>query len=120
MATNSNDDDKLKAVEKVLGEPAFAEFASNAWKIRSNLIIVSVISIALVFADLHIDPGSTVLGLKFQGLNDTVLTKRGGSGSLDSFCQFISGAWRMADYAAVRRVVRLSKYTPSGVWPSSA
>ena len=45
---------------------------------------------------------------------------RGGSGSLDSFCQFISGAWRMADYAAVRRVVRLSKYTPSGVWPSSA
>ena len=49
-----------------------------------------------------------------------VLVLRGGSGSLDSFCQFISGAWRMADYAAVRRVVRLSKYTPSGVWPSSA
>ena len=33
---------------------------------------------------------------------------RGGSGWLDSFYQFISGAWRIADYAAVRRVVRLS------------
>jgi hypothetical protein len=33
---------------------------------------------------------------------------RGGSACLDSFCQFISGAWRMADYAAVCRVVRLS------------
>jgi len=75
VANISNDDEKLKAVEKVLGEPAFAEFTSNAWKIRTNLIIVSVISIAVVFADLHIDTGSTVLGLKFQGLNDSVLTK---------------------------------------------
>ncbi|TKB79124.1 MAG: hypothetical protein E8D42_06890 [Nitrospira sp.] len=33
---------------------------------------------------------------------------RGGSACLDSFCQFISGAWRVADYAAVCRVVRLS------------
>jgi hypothetical protein len=33
---------------------------------------------------------------------------RGGSACLDSLCQFISGAWRVADYAAVRRVVRLS------------
>ncbi len=35
--------------------------------------------------------------------------QRGGSGWLDSFCQFISGAWRIADYAAVCRVVRLSE-----------
>lgn len=74
MATSGNEDEKLKAVEKVLGEPAFAEFTPNAWKIRTNLIIASVISIAVVFADLHIDPGSTVLGLKFHGLSDTVLT----------------------------------------------
>jgi len=75
VANSSNDDDKLKAVEKVLGEPAFAEFTPNAWKIRTNLIIASGISIAVVFADLHIDPGSTVLGLKFHGLSDSVLTK---------------------------------------------
>ena len=45
---------------------------------------------------------------------------RGGSGWLDSLGHSLSGAWRIADYAAVRRVVRLSAYTWSGVWPSSA
>ena len=33
---------------------------------------------------------------------------RGGSGCLDSAGHSLSGAWRMADYAAVCRVVRLS------------
>ena len=45
---------------------------------------------------------------------------RGGSGWLDSLGHSLSGAWRVADYAAVSRVVRLSEYTWSGVWPSSA
>jgi hypothetical protein len=75
LSTSSVDEDRLKAVEKVLGEPAFSEFAPNAWKIRTNLIVASAVSIAVVFADLHIDPGSTVLGLKFHGLNDTVLVR---------------------------------------------
>lgn len=67
------DSKDLKAIEKVLGEPAFAEFSSNVWKIRSNLMIASVISITVVVADLHIDAGSTILGLKFNGLNDIVI-----------------------------------------------
>lgn len=33
---------------------------------------------------------------------------RGGSGWLDSVDHSLSGAWQIADYAAVRRVVRLS------------
>ena len=45
---------------------------------------------------------------------------RGGSGWLDSLGHSLSGAWRVADYAAVSRVVRLSEYTWSGVLPSSA
>ncbi|CUS36640.1 hypothetical protein COMA1_30163 [Candidatus Nitrospira nitrosa] len=43
-----------------------------------------------------------------QAVTDDADLERGGSGWLDSFYQFISGAWRIADYAAVRRVVRLS------------
>jgi hypothetical protein len=54
-----------------------------------------------------------------QDLSDCI-DDRGGSACLDRFCQLISGAWRMADYAAVCRVVRLSEYTWSGVWPASA
>jgi type I restriction enzyme R subunit len=45
---------------------------------------------------------------------------RGGSGWLDSLDHSLRGAWQIADYAAVRRVVRLSSYTWSGVLPSSA
>ena len=53
-------------------------------------------------------------------INDLHLAQRGGSGWLDSLGHSLSGAWRVADYAAVSRVVRLSEYTWSGVWPSSA
>jgi hypothetical protein len=64
----------VEAVEKVLGEPAFSELPENAWKVRTNLILAAVISIAVVFGDLHIEPDSQILGLKFKGLTDRVLT----------------------------------------------
>lgn len=70
----SSSENTTEALLKVLGEPAFAEFSDNAWKIRTNLIFASVISIAVVFGDLHIEPDSQILGLKFQGLTDAVLT----------------------------------------------
>ena len=40
--------------------------------------------------------------------------------AMDSLFPFLSGASRVADDAAVSRVVRLSEYTWSGVLPSSA
>lgn len=49
------------------------------------------------------------LGLKnSHGGADLIPMVRGGSGWLDSVGPFLSGAWRMADDAAVRRVVRWS------------
>ncbi len=66
--------DTLEAVEKVLGEPAFLELTENAWKIRTNLIFASTISIAVVFGSLHIEPDSQIIGLKFKGLSDAILT----------------------------------------------
>ncbi|MDP3089326.1 MAG: sigma 54-interacting transcriptional regulator [Nitrospira sp.] len=57
-----------------------------------------------------------------KGAFTGALTKkmRGGSGWLDSLFPFLSGASRVADYAAVSRVVRFSEYARSGVLPSSA
>jgi hypothetical protein len=44
-----------------------------------------------------------------EGVRDLALFRRsGGFGWLDSVAHFLSGAWRMADYAAVCRVVRWS------------
>lgn len=63
----------VDAVGKALGEPAFTEFSENAWKIRTNLVLVSLIAIAVVFGELHIEPDSQIFGLKFKGLSDEVL-----------------------------------------------
>lgn len=67
------DDGTIKAVEKVLKEPVAAEFGEQAWRIRTNLTIVSAISVVMSLADLRIAPDSSVLGLKFAGLNDGVI-----------------------------------------------
>ena len=68
-----DEDKNIKAVEKVLGEPAFAEFTENTWRIRTNLILASIISIAVVLGDLHIESGSSIFGLKFEGLDDSLV-----------------------------------------------
>lgn len=65
--TEEAEDKKLKAVEEALGKPVAPELSENAWKIRTNLIVTSVIAIGVVLADLRIDAGSSVLGLKFAG-----------------------------------------------------
>jgi hypothetical protein len=68
--TPYDDDQKLKAVKDVLGEPVICEFSDNVLKIRNNLIVSSVISIYIVTAALYVDPDSRFLGLKFGGLTD--------------------------------------------------
>lgn len=70
----SNTDKSVDAVEKALGEPAFTEFPENSWKIRTNLIFASTVAIAVVLGNLHIDPDSSIFGLKFKGLSDTIIT----------------------------------------------
>ena len=66
------DDDSIAAVQKVLGEPVFAEFDPKAQRIRTTLFIVSVIGIAYVIGGLSIQEGSTFLGLRFRGLDDSL------------------------------------------------
>ncbi len=74
MASNKSEVDPTVAkVQKVLGEPVLCEFSDKTWRIRTNLILVSVISLVVVLANLHIEAGSTVFGLKFAGLTDVVV-----------------------------------------------
>jgi hypothetical protein len=67
------DEEKIAAVRKALGEPFAAEFSDKAWKIRTQLLVTSVISLFVVLARLRIDPGSTIFGLRFSGLSDEVV-----------------------------------------------
>ena len=65
-------ENKIKAVQKVLGEPVFCEFDTKTQKIRTTLFLLSVISITFVLGDLEIKEGSSFLGLKFDGLNNNL------------------------------------------------
>jgi len=67
------DEDAMRSVEKVLREPAAAEFSDQAWKVRTNLIIASTIGLVMALADLRIDADSSILGLRFVGMSDTVI-----------------------------------------------
>lgn len=60
-------------VEKILGEPFAMDFSDYVRKIRNNLIITSIISIALLLGGLRIAPDSTFLGLKFIGLDNNLI-----------------------------------------------
>ncbi len=67
---DSSDEKSLDAVRKALGEPFASEFSDKVWKIRSHLVVASVISLFVGLAGLRIEPGSTVFGLRFAGLTD--------------------------------------------------
>ena len=60
-----------KDVEKSLGEPVAAEFSDYVRKLRGNLVFISFISISLIIGGMEIDPDSSILGLKFKGLNNS-------------------------------------------------
>ncbi|MCH7501112.1 MAG: hypothetical protein IH886_14100 [Nitrospinae bacterium] len=60
-------------VEKILGEPIFIEFSDYIRKIRTNLLIVSFLSLGIQFFGIEIDPHSTLFGLKFKGFNNDVM-----------------------------------------------
>ena len=66
---------EIKKVQKALGEPLMPEFTDYMRRSRTLLIIVSLISISVVIGGLAIDPSSSVLGVKFQGLSDELIRK---------------------------------------------
>lgn len=72
-SAKQDQEQKIDAAKKVLGEPFATELSEVGWKVRNHLFISSIISIIYVLAKLHIEPDSTLLGLKFSGLNDQVL-----------------------------------------------
>lgn len=50
-------------------EPYPAEFSGVAERVRRNLLIGCAVTLVPIFGDVELSPDSTVLGLKFVGLN---------------------------------------------------
>ena len=51
------------------------EFSDYMRRVRTLLIVVGLISIGVVIGGLSIDPSSSVLGVRFQGLSDELIRK---------------------------------------------
>ncbi|MBA1149172.1 hypothetical protein H0Z60_19170 [Ectothiorhodospiraceae bacterium WFHF3C12] len=68
-------DADLDKVRKTLGEPLLPEFSDYMRRIRTSLVIVSLVSIGAVLGQLEIDPSSSVFGLRFNGLTDDLVKK---------------------------------------------
>jgi len=74
MTDNRNEEDlALASVEKALGEPVACELSTQGQRLRTNLIVLSVISIAIVLGDLRIGLDSSILGMKIVGLDDALV-----------------------------------------------
>lgn len=62
-----------KSVEKIMQEPIFIGYTDQVRKIKNLLLTLSLISLFLVYGRLSIDGGSTILGLKFNGLSNFII-----------------------------------------------
>ncbi|PXV60543.1 hypothetical protein SAMN04487785_102265 [Dyella jiangningensis] len=67
------EDDKVAAVDKVLGEPWLAELSEDALKVRRNLLVASFISIGGTVAGVRIAADSPIFGFHLQNLTDDLL-----------------------------------------------
>ncbi len=59
---------KEEAVEKILKEPVFAGLSDQAEKVRRNLLVFSLISVAAVLWEVRLSPSASIFGFTFEGL----------------------------------------------------
>jgi len=62
-----------ESINKVTNEPIFIFFSDDAKKVRNSLLYISFIILFLTFGNISLDPSSSLLGLKFKGLNDKLI-----------------------------------------------
>ncbi|WP_445365554.1 hypothetical protein ACJJJB_01370 [Microbulbifer sp. ANSA001] len=62
--------DNGESISKVFREPVLVELQDSVKKVRSNVVLVSFISLIMTFGGVKIDPESTFFGLKFTGLSN--------------------------------------------------
>jgi hypothetical protein len=65
----------VESTANLIKEPIAIEFNEFANKVRNNLLIVSVLSIIICTNNIQISNDSSILGLKFIGLNIELIQK---------------------------------------------
>lgn len=67
-------DENLDAVEKALGNPVAGDLPENALKVRRNLLVFGLISVLITLGGVKLDPTSSILGFKFAGASESLIT----------------------------------------------
>jgi hypothetical protein len=108
-------EDRQRALLKILGEPVVLRLDDELAKTRFRLLVVASLSVAIVAADLHIRPGSTLLGLQIDNLTDRVV--RIGLAIVVGYF-FVHFLWGAVDgFREWRLRLTGSRYSPIvGIW----
>lgn len=67
-------DEDIRAVEKALGNPVAGDLSENALKVRRNLLASGIVSLFIHFTGIKLHPESSVLGLKFIGITEDLIS----------------------------------------------
>lgn len=62
-------------VEKILGEPFATDFSDYVRRLRNGLVTLSAVTIVLLLGGLQLSSDSTFLGLKFDGLSNSLVLR---------------------------------------------
>jgi hypothetical protein len=89
----SSTDNTIEAFQKVLGEPMATGLSDRAWKVRTQLMAVSVVAIGLVNLGLHVNRDATVFGFSLSGLTDAPLRQALGIWIAYLIVHFVWMAW---------------------------
>lgn len=73
MTSSKMNPKNIDAAQEALGKPALCEFSDKTWRIRTLLLVASIASLMVVTANLHVEPSSSIFGLRFTGLTDHIV-----------------------------------------------
>lgn len=68
-----DDQKKIDALQKSMGEPVGFDISESAAKIKRNLILVSLVVLVLVFGGVEASPNVSIFGVSLSGVTSTKL-----------------------------------------------
>ncbi len=109
------DEERRKAVEKVLGEPVFLEFTESTARARRNLLFAGCLGIAFWYWGLKLTNSPSVLGLQVENLSPRVFVWGLLWALTYLLAHFLWLAWDSLQEWRLRRSGMKRAY-PAGLW----
>ena len=106
-------------VEKILRDPVWADFSPATQRLRTYVILLSSISLVVGLYDLRIADGSTIIGLRLEGLDDHLARRVLFVTLAYSAIHFVWSAWDSFAEWRLRITGTRTAYTTASFYASS-